>query len=324
MPRPHAPVLAWLIAEPSFRPSVCAVVAGQRKDGTAVPLTLSVSPCGEPGEYIAVLYRRTDAEARIRAESERRDMSAALQSLSEPVIMMRDRVIVSVNVATLRMFGYEKMDELLGQPVTVLMPPDRAKVHDSYVDRYEQTGETRLIGNPRGAPRPCPARTGLCPKLGPPHAPAWLLVESPFRPSVCTVVTGQRKDGTAVSLTLSVSPCGEPGEYIAILYSRFNVDARKKAESERRDMSAALQSLTELVIMMRDRVIISVNGAALEMFGYDSEDELVGQPVTVLMPPDQATAHDSYVDRYEQTGEKRVIGCPRGARRPYMYRCVDR
>jgi len=119
-----------------------------------------------------------------------------------------------------------------------------------------------------------------------------------------------------VSLTISVSPCGEPGEYIAILYSRFNEEARKKVESERRDISAALQMLSEPVIMMRDRRIVSVNAATLLMFGFDSEDELVGQPVTVLMPTDQALAHDSYLDRYEQTGEKRIIGSPRGARRP--------
>jgi len=158
----------------------------------------------------------------------------------------------------------------------------------------------------------------------PARACARLLAEPSFRPFVCAVVAGQRKDGTAVALTLSVSPCGEPGEYIAVLYRRTDVEARIRAEAERRDMSAALQTLSEPVIMMRDRVIVSVNGAALEMFGYGSTDELVGQCVTVLMPPDQAHAHDSYVDRYEQTGEKRVIGNPRGARRPSMYRYVDR
>jgi len=73
--------------------------------------------------------------------------------------MMRDRVIVSVNAETLLLFGYGSAHELVGQPVTVLMPPNQAHAHDSYVDRYEQTGEKRIIGSPRGAPRPCPAST---------------------------------------------------------------------------------------------------------------------------------------------------------------------
>jgi len=76
---PPARACARLLTEPSFRSFVCAVVAGQRKDGTSVPLTLSVSPCGEPGEYIAVLYRRTDVEARIRAESAEACARAAAQ-----------------------------------------------------------------------------------------------------------------------------------------------------------------------------------------------------------------------------------------------------
>jgi hypothetical protein len=54
----------------------------------------------------------------------------------------------------------------------------------------------------------------------------------------------------------------------------------------------------------------------LSAFGYANKDELVGKPVTILMPPAEAAAHDGYVDRYEKTGERRVIGKPRGVRMP--------
>eukprot|EP00967_Tisochrysis_lutea_P144954 scaffold271469_cov30-Tisochrysis_lutea.AAC.1 len=58
---------------------------------------------------------------------------------------------------------------------------------------------------------------------------------SPLCSHALTVVTGRRKDGGAVSLTLSVSPCGKCGEYIGILYRRTEVEAREQAESERSD-----------------------------------------------------------------------------------------
>lgn len=59
---------------------------------------------------------------------------------------------------------------------------------------------------------------------------------------------------------------------------------------------------------------MSVNEATVTLFGYDDKSELEGKPVTILMPPTQATAHDGYVDKYETTGERKVIGKPRGVR----------
>ena len=44
-----------------------------------------------------------------------------------------------------------------------------------------------------------------------------------------------------------------------------------------------------------------------ELFGYE-QAELIGSNVTKLMPPEIATHHAGYMNRYLQTGEKRVIG----------------
>jgi len=45
------------------------VVRGRHRDGSTINVTLSVSPSRSPGHYIGILYRRTDAEARLRAEA---------------------------------------------------------------------------------------------------------------------------------------------------------------------------------------------------------------------------------------------------------------
>jgi PAS domain S-box-containing protein len=87
-------------------------------------------------------------------------------------------------------------------------------------------------------------------------------------------------------------------------------------------MFRALETLSEPVIMMKDRVIVSVNAATVTLFGYADKGELEGKPVTILMPPTQATAHDGYVDKYETTGERKVIGKPRGVRMPVSGRHV--
>ena len=124
-------------------------------------LKLRVARSRTDGEYVCMLFRRTSGETRERVEAERRDMSTALQTLSEPVIMMKDRVIITVNDATLETFGYDSKDELEGQPVTVLMPPDVALAHDTYVDRYETTGDARVVGSPQGVRRPSLSHAAL-------------------------------------------------------------------------------------------------------------------------------------------------------------------
>jgi len=45
-------------------------IKGQHKEGHVIPITLSVSRSTCPGEYIGILYRRTDSEARAKAEAE--------------------------------------------------------------------------------------------------------------------------------------------------------------------------------------------------------------------------------------------------------------
>lgn len=53
--------------------------------------------------------------------------------------------------------------------------------------------------------------------------------------------------------------------------------------------------------------MLTFNPAAERMFEIDAED-IVGHPVTILMPATDAEAHQSYIDHYLETGEQRIIG----------------
>ena len=53
--------------------------------------------------------------------------------------------------------------------------------------------------------------------------------------------------------------------------------------------------------------ILMVNNAAVHLFGYTRE-EFLGQNISMICGGDHAAQHDGYIQRYLQTGEKKVIG----------------
>lgn len=65
-----------------------------------------------------------------------------------------------------------------------------------------------------------------------------------------------------------------------------------------------------MVVINNRGLILSFSSAAEAMFGY-AEHEVVGEDVSILMPSPDRERHDGYLERYHQTGERRIIGIGR-------------
>lgn len=79
-------------------------------------------------------------------------------------------------------------------------------------------------------------------------------------------------------------------------------------------LNAIIENAIDGIITIDLRGLIeSVNPAALKLFGYDLED-VIGRNINVLMPEPDKSAHDGYLNRYQSTGEKRIIGIGREVR----------
>lgn len=82
------------------------------------------------------------------------------------------------------------------------------------------------------------------------------------------------------------------------------------AEIARRE--AHLQSILDtvpdaMVVIDEAGLIHDFSTGAEGMFGWQA-DEVAGRNVSVLMPDPYRSAHDSYLERYYRTGERRIIG----------------
>ncbi|MBS0297091.1 MAG: PAS domain S-box protein [Proteobacteria bacterium] len=85
-------------------------------------------------------------------------------------------------------------------------------------------------------------------------------------------------------------------------------DSLKAREAHLRSI---LDTVPDAMVVIDDHgLITSFSRAAERLFGHTAE-EVVGRNVSLLMPSPYREAHDSYLERYATTGERRIIGIGR-------------
>jgi PAS domain S-box-containing protein len=170
--------------------------------------------------------------------------------------------IQTANPAMVHLFGY-RLEELIGQNVSILMPePDRSR-HDGYMEHHLKTGERKIIGIGRD-------------------------------------VEGRRKDGTVFPLHLSIGSFEVDGTryFAGILH---DLSTRSKLETEVKRQTALFQAVFDhvpeaLIICDLDGRILLANPAASRVFGF-SDEELTGSNARILFDPaDSSTADNPLID----------------------------
>jgi PAS domain S-box-containing protein len=100
------------------------------------------------GKVLKFVGTSTDIDDRKRAEDEIKRSVAryrvVVETASDAVVSINESgVIILANPATKRIFGYNS-EELIGKPLTVLMPAAMHKLHETGLKRYLDTGARHL------------------------------------------------------------------------------------------------------------------------------------------------------------------------------------
>ncbi|WP_373490372.1 PAS domain S-box protein [Parasphingorhabdus sp.] len=123
-------------------------------------------------------------------------------------------------------------------------------------------------------------------------------------------------DGRSMLAECNMAPLANArGDIDAILISFQDITALGAAESRLDRANSILKSILTtipdaMVVIDEDGLISSFSATAEKMFGYQQR-EIIGQNVKILMPTPYRDAHDGYMQRYLETGEKRIIGIGR-------------
>jgi PAS domain S-box-containing protein len=100
------------------------------------------------GQILRWYFLQTDIDDRKRAEDDLRSSEAkyrvVVETASDAVVSMDERgVIIFANAGTKRIFGHEPA-ELIGKPLTVLMPEMMHRAHENGFKRYLATGHRHI------------------------------------------------------------------------------------------------------------------------------------------------------------------------------------
>lgn len=128
------------VALKTGRPVRGAEAVGERPDGTRVPFAPYPTPIFDAsGELVGAVNMLVDLTDRKQAEENAQRLASIVQSSDDAIISMSlDGIIDSWNRGAERLFGYGAED-VLGKPITILIPPDRADEEPAVLERLRRS-----------------------------------------------------------------------------------------------------------------------------------------------------------------------------------------
>ena len=260
----HDAHLASFFQNPKVRPMGAGLnLEGQKKDGTrmAIEINLSSFSSSEGTLGLAVVRDITD-----RLEEEKR-LSSILNSMPDGFIAIDEQgKIVLANSQMQEIFEYSEA-ELIGQPVSILVPEDQRAGHDAHLASFFQNPKVRPMG-------------------------AGLNLE------------GQKKDGTRMAIEINLSSFSSSEGTLGLAVVR---DITDRLEEEKR-LSSILNAIPDGFLAVNEEgKIVLINEQTQKIFGY-TQNELVGQPITMLVPEDKRSGHDVHVTSYWGNAKRRPMG----------------
>ena len=185
---------------------------------------------------------------------------ALLDSALDCIISMDSKgQVIEFNKAAERVFGYNREQVIGKELASLIIPPSFRDRHREALRHYLETGEGPVLGK----------------RLE---------------------VTALRADGTELVVELAITALHHTADPVFTAYLRDITDRRRGDEASRR-LAAIIESSDDAIVSKDlNGIITSWNVAAERLFGYKAE-EIVGQSILLLIPPERQHEEPRILER---------------------------
>jgi PAS domain S-box-containing protein len=208
--------------------------------------------------------------------AEHAHLAAIVESCDDAIISKSlDGTMQSWNRSAERILGYAA-HEVIGRSIRILIPSDRQDEEMRIIRYLQETGQR---------------------------------VEH-FKTVRLT------RAGTRLDVVVSISPIrDETGKIVGASKILRSLSEHRQGEQIALDSDARLRAVVDsasdvIITLSEHGVIESVNQAGIETFGY-SREELLGQPIRMLIPDRSFKADTDYLDNFRRSGVRQIAGSDR-------------
>src|SRR5215217_3121334 len=210
-------------------------------------------------------HRQLDDELRKSEARYRTVLDAAFDAI---VTITPDGIVRWFNRGAERIFGY-RAEEVVGQPVTLLMPERYRELCVGGLHRYLQTGEARVVGG-------------------------------------TTELVGLRKDGSEFPIEMSLGETHEDGEWLFTGVIR-DIAERKEVEKVIKEGEERIRSLLQntsdiITLLEADGTVRYISPAVERVTGYRPEEQIGTCAFGFVHPDDREQALDTFAELLKEPG----------------------
>ena len=227
-----------------------------RKDQTVFWASVTITPLRNDNGDLIGYTKITRDLSELKAAQEAIERSDArfsgIVKISEDAIISMDenQLVTLFNDGAEKIFGYTS-DEMLGQKISILIPPRFLGAHDGYIKNFGSSSDSLRAMNERGS------------------------------------IFGLRRDGSEFPAEASISKFEVGGEKVLTVRLRDITERKRAEEAAERSQArfAGIVRISEDAIISIDeqRNITLFNEGAEKIFGYKAS-EVLGKSIDLLIP----------------------------------------
>lgn len=294
------------------------VLRAKRKNGEEFPCVIGIKRASDGVNLVGYLRNMDGITAEDMDLKEKTKYLVDDTSFDSIIVADGEGIIMQVNATAVEEFGYNAKAELVGKNLSMLVGGGYAKHHGRYMRNFKKKGKDETaIGQQRklkarrkdGEEFTCVIGIRKIPDteylIGYIRSTAGLtkeeataefnnvsrkysVVASPSilqRKNSRNVHSSKQGDGSTIASNSTPSPYSISGN------------------SEKVDGGDILdESFDAVIVADFDGTIRKVNQTVLDIFRFDSKDELVGNNISMLVGGGDAAMHDSYLKRFKEQG----------------------